>query len=540
MKTHFKKSLVCITLTLTLGILTPINLVFAKENISYDDLFCKDIMYNKVYPEENTSDLIRNPGMGWVLYVDAFWNENDDTLPSHSRPFGNNAAAYWAEQDRIGASEKASIFYIRAPWSQFEPTEGHYAWIYDNNYKQLIQGALDRGLKLAFRIYNNSQHSYQQATPEYVKEAGAKGYTNTYWTPYDNDVIMREKFEKFLDAFSAEYDDADIVDYIDAMGFGWWGEMHHLKFDWRQPGANKRDLVNWLSAVYKSRFHEVMLGAQQGGSVDMLSRNLVQQPNGYDILRRDSLGNSRWFPSWTKKQYIRTFDKGIPLFAENYYNYMKTNDHIWKDDGFESIRDCLKSTLEDAKYCRANTLDLRVPQDAAYWMANPDLVDDFIVNGGYRLVPESIKYPKIIDANKSITIEHVWKNTGLGRMPNNRPAWNYKYKVAFALLDKFTDKPVSIGVTEVEPSTWLKGNSYNKTSHVTFENVPNGIYDFAIAIVDTTRKHQPKINLAINTKKSDSGWYILGPTIVWDIEIMPPPIELPESLKDIEDLLNSN
>ena len=27
-----------------------------------------------------------------------------------------------------------------------EPEEGKYAWIYDENYKKLIQGALDRGL----------------------------------------------------------------------------------------------------------------------------------------------------------------------------------------------------------------------------------------------------------------------------------------------------------------------------------------------------------------------------------------------------------
>lgn len=55
-----------------------------------------------------------------------------------------------------------------------EPEEGKYAWLYDENYKKLIQGALDRGLKLCFRIYNNGQDNLRTGTPDYVRRAGAK------------------------------------------------------------------------------------------------------------------------------------------------------------------------------------------------------------------------------------------------------------------------------------------------------------------------------------------------------------------------------
>ena len=88
-----------------------------------------------------------------------------------------------------------------------EPEEGKYAWIYDENYKKLIQGALDRGLKLCFRIYNNGQDNLRAGTPEYVRHAGAKGYTvkglkGDLWTPYPDDSVFQEKLEKFVEAFA--------------------------------------------------------------------------------------------------------------------------------------------------------------------------------------------------------------------------------------------------------------------------------------------------------------------------------------------------
>lgn len=101
--------------------------------------------------QQDRSGLLRNPCMGWGLYDDAVGNVA-------------NAEEYWAAQDEA-ARNYASFFYIRWRWSEMEPEEGKYAWIYDENYKKLIQGALDRGLKLCFRIYDNGQDNIRQGTP---------------------------------------------------------------------------------------------------------------------------------------------------------------------------------------------------------------------------------------------------------------------------------------------------------------------------------------------------------------------------------------
>ena len=100
--------------------------------------------------------------------------------------------------------------------------------------KALIQGALDRGLKLAFRVYIDGQDNIHNGTPDFVREAGAKGYAvhklwdpaneNNNWTPYADDPVFQEKFGNFIRAFAKEFDNPEQVDFIDAYNLGWWGE----------------------------------------------------------------------------------------------------------------------------------------------------------------------------------------------------------------------------------------------------------------------------------------------------------------------------
>ena len=80
----------------------------------------------------------------------------------------------------------SSIFYFRVRWSALEPQEGQYAWNHDENIKALLQGALDRGLKLAFCVYVDGQDNIENATPDFVREAGAQGYaSHRLWDPED-------------------------------------------------------------------------------------------------------------------------------------------------------------------------------------------------------------------------------------------------------------------------------------------------------------------------------------------------------------------
>lgn len=480
-----------------------------------------------VSPTEKINGLIRNPGMGWVIYCDAFGQMVSNNIPDYNKGVFY-PELFWQTLDSSGATDKASIFYLRAPWSFYETSEGNYAWDDKNsNFYKLVQGALDRGLKLSFRVYVNSKDSWQQATPNYVKMAGASGYMSNggnaqgesipLWNAFANDQVFLSKLKVFITAFGNKYNDPDTVDFIDGMGLGNWGELHGIRYDNAQPGNNQTAVLNEVTNAYREAFPLILLGAQQGGPANQYSHN-INVSNKYDILRRDSMGMPRWLSNNDKKYYaVNVEKKRIPLFAENGWNYFAHDfEGYMAKNGtpFTSIRDMLVYSLNDVITSRANTFDLRVPEDALEWMRNEDLVDDFIVNGGYRLSPTSLTYPDSIESNTYLTIHSEWKNTAIGILPNNRPAWNYKYKVAYALLDQSTGETIATKVTNIDPSHWLKGKNYSYNTSLSFGEIVDGNYNFAFAIVDTSRENKPAIELAITQNKTQDGWYILGATTV--------------------------
>jgi hypothetical protein len=479
-------------------------------------------------PTEKTTGLVRNPGMGWILYLDACGSQVSNKAPNYTKGVFY-PDLFWQSFDQSGATAKASIFYIRAPWSFFEPTKGNYAWKNSNSAEsKLIKGALDRGLKLAFRVNTDSQDSWQQATPQYVRDDGAKGYMNNgwdasdksipLWTPYGNDAVFLARFQTFIAAFGLQYNDPSVVDFIDGLGLGWWGECHAITFDSGQTKANLASVLDTVTSAYKAAFPGVLLGAQQGGSAISYSDALVKSRN-FDVLRRDSFGMPQWFSASDKAYYAdMVINQGTPVFAENgwnnfgngnFQNYMNNN-----GNPFSKIRDMLVYSLQDAKTARANTFDLRVPADAIEWMNNSDLVDDFVVNGGYRLVPKSFTIPKGIGSASPITVLSTWKNTGLGIVPNRRPEWNGKYRVAYALVPAGASTPAQTVVTTIDPAAWLKGSDYQYSTRISFGKVPDGNYTLAYAIVDTSHGNLPALNIAVTNQRLSTGWYAIGTTTV--------------------------
>ena len=208
---------------------------------------------------------------------------------------------------------------------------------------------------------------------------------------------------------------------------------------------------------------------------------------------------------------IRNHFPEVPFYGENVYQYLQSKQWRWNNE-YASLRDVLQAVFNDAIFLHANTLDLRIPEDTEAWFAEaPDLVQEFIVKGGYRLIPAKITYPDRVEQGGEITISHTWKNTGVGVLPNNKPQWNYKYRVAFALIDPSTGQVVFRAIDSVaEPSAWIEGGQYSYTLKAVINSVPAGSYSLGCAIIDSTVDNTPAVNLAILNERTDSGWYILG------------------------------
>ena len=128
----------------------------------------------------------------------------------------HNPCAYFSKMKDNGALAYANILYIRLPWTMLEPEEGQYAWEYNEDFKELIKGAKDNDLRLAFRVYTDNTDYYSQVTPLYVKNAGAEGYTSNtnFWTPYADDPIFLHKLDKFVEAMAKEFNDPAVTDFV--------------------------------------------------------------------------------------------------------------------------------------------------------------------------------------------------------------------------------------------------------------------------------------------------------------------------------------
>jgi hypothetical protein len=447
--------------------------------------------------DEDLTSLLRNPCMGWGLYDDAC----DEV---------QNAENYWRLQEDA-AQKYASFFYIRWRWSEMEPEEGRYAWLYDENYKKLIKGAIDRGLKLSFCIYDNGQDNVHQGTPEYVRQAGAEGYTvkcgsQKHWTPYPDDPIFQAKLAKFVEAFAKEYDNPDLVDFVDGFNIGWWGEAQHIVL---KDTTKLNEVFDLYTTLYSDHFKKIVISMPYNSEVRFeTEKKIAYAGKGYS-LRRNGLG-SQWFTPEEQAYALEMFGKRLLLGEGCYWGGSTDFAHDPVFD-LKTWRDVFDLTYQHAIDFHFNTLDLRETFESKLWMEQaPDLLQKFTVNGGYRFYPETVSLPEKLNMGKTAVIEHTWQNTGNGYLPNNVPNWNYKYKPAFALLND-NGEVVKMWIdNEAEPSLWLAGKTFPHKFTLNTEGIAAGTYCWAVAIVDKTKNNTPGIKLAIAEHTLVNGWFILA------------------------------
>ena len=464
--------------------------------------------------EPDTLSVLRNPAMGWVMYSEGwelypYFQENFDRI---------NVDSFWKEMDALGAHKISNILYIRAVWSAFEPEEGKYVWEHDQEFIKLIEGAKQRNLKLAFRVFHHSGDQEQQATPEYVFEAGAKHtwikagpkYDQNFKNPYYDDPVFMEKFDAFVQALAAEFDDPQTTDFIDAYGAGLWGEGHGVDV---QDEANMASVIDGITGIYAKHFHRI-LPVYNLSYVDWkYSKPIVYEKRQF-LPRRDGLG-SHWFPQVSKNRVNNYFFPKYPLIGEGCYwlndpTGEKQTNWYEKDKKytFTSWPDAIAYGVEDAINHHSNTFDLRVPLQAKMWIEKlPDVVQGFITNGGYRLYPKEIKV-EFVNEN-TLTIDHTWTNLAVGLLPNHHPNWNYKYKVAFGFRNKKTREVIGVQFSEsADPGKWIKGHDfdYSMTLQVP-EIVDIKDMELVTAIINTEHGN-PEIELALKESPEDK-WYRL-------------------------------
>lgn len=482
-----------------------------------------------VTPTYNSTTFLRNPLNGWVMYgrrdaTDAYW-DSEFYVPQ----LGTN----------VKAIDYASACYIRTSWRSLNPSPGVYTWRDLNSQMgKLINGVKTRGLPIAFRIVVDGRDQGEN-TPAFVFDAGA-----AYWlsnpavpsqkTPFPQDPIFRQHYTTFIEELAKDFNDPVVTSFIDAYGLGKWGEAHNVVY--AAPGAltaaqtetAKEETLDWFMALYNRTFtkiplvmnyHRLIGHPTSWGAVNPYSDMLLTKAinHGYS-LRHDAFAMTDYYQTW-ERTFAATWKHKRPIIMEG--GWITTGTHRYWIDSSNNYReghpeDVRQGEFDTSAEAAVNMMDFRVGEVASWFQNSFNLVQRFNAEGGYRLYPDEVSLPNTITAGATANLSHRWKNMGWGYCPNNIPQWNYKYRVAFAILDAAgTVKKLFIDNVS-DPSKWIKNNpvAYNLTT--TAVDLTPGAYTWAVAIIDKTNANKPGIQLAV-TGNFTNGWLKLG-----SLQVTPP------------------
>lgn len=341
----------------------------------------------------DTVSNLKNPYMGWTLY-------------SERRFRHTNGKEYWEKQNEA-AEKYAGTFYLRWTWDEMEKEEGIYAWDNDSVFINLVQGALNRNIRLAFRVFTHG------GTPKYVMDKAETYNHMGNAVVYADDPVFLEKYTKFIEAFGKRFNNPAIVDYVDCSGLGLWGEEHNIRY---KTPENKHRVHEIVSKAYAKAFDKVInvvnYGVRDEEQIKLAFDELKFSP------RRDGFG-SKWFPEKDRLDFVKYFPERIIIAEACYWGngpieYHKQNEGriVWT-----SWREYYDEVVNLALKSHANYLDMRTTVETERYMNEAtEAANLFLKRGGYRIYPEEISYST---NDSTIYINHTWKNIGVGVLPNN-------------------------------------------------------------------------------------------------------------------------
>ena len=483
-----------------------------------------------IAPDRTT--MYRNPFNGWVIYsglgdglADNFW-EIYDNFPSK---VGN-----------IRVSDYANTLLIRSYWSQAEPEEGLYFWDTACNtkpaqrFRMLREGARQRGLKLIFQLRADSRDLHVNACPDYVKTKGAKGFESTtgstkVWTPYPDDPIFQQCYEKFLRAFAKEFNNPDELDWMGSWGIGKWGEYHTCIYSTGDE-TPREPVFDFFTDLFLEIFDKVpicinfhkSIGTGSGDKTDPDSQRLVQK--GIDkglCLTSGAFGMHGYYGTW-EKNFIHSQKWKVPIHAEGGWVRASHTLAAINNDGYADWAEVRRGEFDDARDGCVNTMDFRY--NSNYTMGETwswfneayDLVQEAIRTQFYRLYPDRISVPEKAYSGGPVSIVHRWNNLGWAYCPTNIKPYKDRFKTAFALLNPANGEPVHIFYDEdAKPCDWTYGTPKSYTFSTTLAGVEKGTYVWGVAILDTAKeKPVPGIQIATTREKTDEGWVKLIPVTI--------------------------
>ncbi|MBI4977900.1 MAG: DUF4832 domain-containing protein [Spirochaetes bacterium] len=434
----------------------------------------------------HTTNVIVNPGKGWVLY--------------------GNPKGQPPEVMEIG-----SLGYTRYEWRSIEPAEGEYNW---DRIDQDIAAWSNAGKQFSFGVMNASTHSRDPwVTPKWVFDAGAKyqsyeldsvkmetaGTPGKKIIPTFDDPAFMEKLGNFIRAMGARYDGNPNIAFIDIRSYGNWGEGHMgFSAPFKLEDISVDSYIEHLK-LHRNAFRKTLLQVCSGMS--KYERALQWAVDNGIGLRRDGIcGNS------DGSDVLACAGK-LPAVFEFYGNYEMMEKLGWwygkKDKSGHGYRldECVETgmpTFCDLSRGGKSGLNMLTKERA--------LTENLANRLGYHFVLIEAKYPKTFTAGKPAAVSFTWENRGVA--PIYIPA-----STAFALIAADGSVAQVCSAAGMAPSSWKPDTPITSADKILFKEVTPGTYTLAVGIRQPQDGTKPSIKIASDLKCT-GGWYELGPVSV--------------------------
>ena len=284
---------------------------------------------------------LRNPGLGLVGYA---WEESGPSLTARA---GRETLAQHVE--KISSLSFVDVLYIRCDWRNVQSRAGRLDL--EPVWELALDAAQRKGLRVAFRVQlsNTSFQPEQVALPEFLRDRiplvaigdiPGKG-SGKYREPRYDHPEFQKAFAELNDLLAARFEGNPLIEWMDLMQYGFWGEGHtsnfpspfpdHLTAERTFVAMTARQLETWKKTALAVNTQPDISNVGNRAVIDMAVRAgawlrsdsiIIEEP-----IQIEELANRPpWLAAILEDGYFRQYDvqklKLDPAGINDLENYM--------------------------------------------------------------------------------------------------------------------------------------------------------------------------------------------------------------------------